>query len=214
MTAKEKIKWMKHNGYLPRWLLPLNRMKDGNPYAGHPVGNITKFMPLYSSINFDILHSLSMHSVLRCYILDGEENNNKERNMWFSYSTPREIARGLKRVWYSQRLGTNSSARIIQDVDLALKDLEIVYHANGAAVEGLADRNGHRRKEVCEGKSVSWGGAQTKGEGRKCKLTNNMFFHNDLFQLCLKKNVTSLSSYDTTVLNGKKIVLRTNEIKR
>ena len=46
-----------------------------------------------------------------------------------------------------------------------LEDLEIVLHANGAAVEGIADRNGHIRKEVGEGKSVSWGGAQTKGEG-------------------------------------------------
>ena len=41
--------------------------------------------------------------------------------------------------------------RIIEDVDLALKALEIVYRANGAAVEGVADRNRHRRKEVGEG---------------------------------------------------------------
>ena len=52
-------------------------------------------------------------------------------------------------------MGTPSSARIVQDVDLALKALEIFYRANGAAVEGLADRNGHRRKVVGEGKSVS-----------------------------------------------------------
>ena len=83
--------------------------------------------------------------------------------------------------------GTPSSSRIIQDVDLALKALEIFYHANGAAVEGLADRNGRIRKEVGGGKSVSWGGARTKFEGRKCELTKNMFFHNDLLQLCLKK---------------------------
>ena len=62
-------------------------------------------------------------------------------------------------------MGTPSSARIIQDVDLALKALEIFYRANGDAVEGLADRNGHRRKVVGEGKSVSWGGARTKGKG-------------------------------------------------
>ena len=51
-------------------------------------------------------------------------------------------------------MGTPSSARIIQDVDLVLKALEIFYHANGAAVEGLADRNRHRRKVVGDGKSV------------------------------------------------------------
>ena len=73
----------------------------------------------------------------------------------------REIARGLKRIWYS-KMGTPSSARIIEDVDLAFKSLDIFYRRNGAAVEGLADRNGHRCKEICEGKSVSWGGAKTK----------------------------------------------------
>ena len=66
-------------------------------------------------------------------------------------------------------MGTPSSARIIQDVDLALKALEIVYLANGAAVEGLADRNGHRQKVVGEGKSFSWGGARTKVKGHECK---------------------------------------------
>ena len=80
--------------------------------------------------------------------------------------------------------------------------LEIVYHANGAAVEVLVDRNGHRSKEVGEGESVSWGGARTKGEGRECKLTKNMFFHNDLLQLCLKKKQKITDFFpDTTVFN-------------
>ena len=107
--------------------------------------------------------------------------------MRFGYSKPREITRGLKHICQS-KIGTPSSARIIEDVDMALKVLEIVYHANGAAVEGLADRNGHRSKEVGEGQSASWGGARTKGESCECKLTTNMFFHGDLLQLCLKKN--------------------------
>ena len=41
-------------------------------------------------------------------------------------------------------MGTLSSARIIQYVDLALKALEIFHHANVDAVDGLADGNGHR----------------------------------------------------------------------
>ena len=67
-------------------------------------------------------------------------------------------------------MGTPSSARSIQDVDLALKALEIVYRSNGAAVEGFSDRSGHRRNLVGKGKSVSCGGARTKGEGREYKL--------------------------------------------
>ena len=72
--------------------------------------------------------------------------------MSFSYSTTREIARVLKCIWDS-KMGTPSSVRIIEDVDLALKSLEIVYRANGAAVEGLVDINGHRNKWV--GKAVN-----------------------------------------------------------
>ena len=97
------------------------------------------------------------------------------------------IAQGLKRLWDS-KIGTPYSARIIQDVDLALKALEIVYRENGAAVEGLADRNGHRRKAVGKGKSVRrvrCGCARTKGEGCECKLAKKMLFHSDLLKLCL-----------------------------
>ena len=119
-------------------------------------------------------------------MLDGEGTDKEESNTQFSFSTPRGIDRGMKRIWDSKMV-TPSSARIIEDVDLALKALEIVYLANGDSVEGLADRNGHRRKVVGERKSVSWGGARTKGKGRECKLTKNMFLHSDLLKLCLKK---------------------------
>ena len=92
------------------------------------------------------------------------------------------------------------SLRIIQDVDLAFKYLEFVYCANGAAVEGLADRNGQRRKVLGEGKSVSWGGARTKGKGRECKITKNMFLHSDMFKFCMKKKYNIADFFpDTTV---------------
>ena len=59
-------------------------------------------------------------------MLDREGTDEEESNMQFSFSTPREIARGMKRIWES-KMGTPSSAQIIQDVDLALKALEIFY---------------------------------------------------------------------------------------
>ena len=92
------------------------------------------------------------------------------------------IFRGLKSICES-KMGTPSSARIIEDVDLALKPLEIIYHANGAAVGGMADRNGHIRKVAGEGKSEFWGGARTKGKGREFKLTKNMFLPN-VYRAC------------------------------
>ena len=82
--------------------------------------------------------------------------------MRFSYSTPKENSRGLKHI-RELKMG-KSSLEMIQDVDLALKALELVYRKNRAAVEGMADKNGHRRKLVGEGESVSWGGTRTKGK--------------------------------------------------
>ena len=93
-------------------------------------------------------------------------------------------------------MGTPSSVRIIEDVYLALKALEIVYRANGAAVEGLEDRNGHRCKELGEGESFSW------GDAHECKLTKNMFFHSGLLKMChnKKRKITEFFP-DTTVFN-------------
>ena len=88
-------------------------------------------------------------------MIDGEGTDEEERNMQFSFSILREITRGMKRICEA-KMGTPSSARIIEDVDLALKALEIVYLANGASVEVLADRNVHRRKVVGEGKVSVW----------------------------------------------------------
>ena len=120
----------------------MNRLQDGTPYAGRPVGNSPEFMPLDNSLNRDILHILRFHCVLSRFLVDGEGTDEEERDMQFSFSTPKEITRGLKCIWES-KMGTPSSTRITQDVNLALKALEIVYHTNVAAVEGLADRNGH-----------------------------------------------------------------------
>ena len=39
MIVKETIKWMKEKNFFHRWLLTMNGLQDGTPYAGHPVGN-------------------------------------------------------------------------------------------------------------------------------------------------------------------------------
>ena len=143
-------------------------------------------MPLDNSLNREILQSLRFNCVLSRFLLYEEGTDEEESNICFSFSTPKEIDRGLKRIRES-KMGTPSLARIIQDVNMALKALGISYRKNGATVEGLADRNGHIRKVVGEGESVIWGGARTKGKGRECKLTKKMFLHSDLLKLCLKK---------------------------
>ena len=122
MTAKDTIGWMKNNNYFHHWFLPMNGLQDRTPYAGRPVGNSPEFMPLDNSLNRDILHSLRFHCVLSRFVLYGEGTDEEERNMRFSFSTPKEITKGLKRIWES-KMGTPYLGMIIQDVDLALKAL-------------------------------------------------------------------------------------------
>ena len=95
LTAKETIEWMKENKCFHLWLLPLNGLQDGTPYAGRPVDNSPEFMPLDNSpnsLNRDILQSLRFHSVLSLSIIDGKEITEEERKLCFSFSTPKEIA--------------------------------------------------------------------------------------------------------------------------
>ena len=73
MKAKETIEWMKENNCFHSWLLLMDGLQDGTPYAGRPAGNIPEFIPLDNSINRYILHSLSFHCVLSHFLLDGEE---------------------------------------------------------------------------------------------------------------------------------------------
>ena len=72
MTAKETIEWMKEKKYYHCWLLPMNGLQDGTPYAVRPVGNSPEFMPLENGLNRDILNSLLFHCVLSRFVLDGE----------------------------------------------------------------------------------------------------------------------------------------------
>ena len=90
-------------------------MQYGTPYSGCPVCNSPILLPLYNSLNRYILHSLSFHFVLIRFVLRFRVNNEKEKQMRFSYATPREIAIGLKRIWESETW-SYSSAQIIEDV--------------------------------------------------------------------------------------------------
>ena len=58
MKLKETIKWMKENNYLHCFLLHINVLQDITLYAERPVGYSPEFIPLYNSLNRDILHSL------------------------------------------------------------------------------------------------------------------------------------------------------------
>ena len=93
---------MKEKKYYHSWLLPMNGLQDRTPYSGRPVGNSPEFIPLYNSLNRDILHCLRFHCVLRRFVLDGEGTDKEDRNIQFSFSTPKEIAQGMKCIWESK----------------------------------------------------------------------------------------------------------------
>ena len=99
MRTNDKITWVKENNNSHCWLLPMNGLQYRTPYAGRPIGDSTKFIPSVSSLNRDILHSLHFHCVLSRFVLDVEGTDEEERNMHFSFSKTKEIARGLKGIW-------------------------------------------------------------------------------------------------------------------
>ena len=69
---------------------------------------------------------------------------------------------------------------------------------------------------VGELKSVSWGGARTKGEVHKHKLTKNMFLHSDMLKLCLMKKwkINEFFPDTTFFFTIRKLAFLTNVIKR
>ena len=98
MIYKETITWMRENNNFHRWLLPMNGFQDRTPYAVCRVKNITESMPLDNSLNRGILHSIHFHCFLSRFVIDGDRTNKKERNMRFSFSTPKEFSIRIKRI--------------------------------------------------------------------------------------------------------------------
>ena len=79
MTANTTITCMRKNNYLNQWFLPFNWLY----YARRLVGNVPEFMPLYYSLNRDILHSFHFHCVLIRFFLKDEESDRglKKRDL-------------------------------------------------------------------------------------------------------------------------------------
>ena len=77
MKLKNTITWMKENNYFHHWLLPMNGLQDGTS------------IPLDNSLNRDILHGLRFNCFLIRFVLNGEVIDEEERNMCFSFSTPK-----------------------------------------------------------------------------------------------------------------------------
>ena len=73
------------NNYLYLWFLPFNGFQDGTPYSRRPVVNIPEFVPLYNSINREILHSFHYNFILSPFVLKDEGNDEEEKIYIYLY---------------------------------------------------------------------------------------------------------------------------------
>ena len=139
MISKGTMDWMEKTvidgvSIKDRWLVPQNGVNGGTVYEGRPVGNSPEFMPLDNSLNADIKRSHDYHCVVTWHCATGDRRK-------FSMSTPRLIARGIRRLLENKDGGVPNSERIMNDCDKALDAMYTVYLAGGCIIPELADRN-------------------------------------------------------------------------
>eukprot|EP01050_Picozoa_sp_SAG11_P017372 SAG11_NODE_2500_length_3282_cov_3.538800_1_plen_631_part_00 len=109
-------------------------------------GDSPEMMPLDSSLFNDLIEAIGKN-VCATVGLDAKERH--------SMSTPDEAWQTMCAVW--QTADAVSSGRIIQDIDRVLVAIERIIEADGAYVEELDYRNGHRKAAQL----ISRGGALT-----------------------------------------------------
>ena len=153
MCDKRCTAWMKEKGYYDRWIKPelecndvvtittdSGEIKHNHHYKNRPVGDQPELMPLDASLNWDIDCSLNMHVMMTWHL-------KQEDPLKFSKATPKEISKGILKIYDPKNGVAPTSKRIIQDVKRVLTSLETIVEAGGKVVEGLVNRNGHRRRK-------------------------------------------------------------------
>ena len=120
MKAKECTDWMKESDTFKRWILPLNELNKGMPYAGHPVGNSPELMPLDCSLFADLKHDVFHHCIVTNHLPENDPHKFSLLTVKRGVSTfLRLLAPTLER-----NTGSPSSGRIEQDIDRWIVNLE------------------------------------------------------------------------------------------
>ena len=151
MTDKDSKAWMEKEGLLHRWIRPVlglndlievedddGNVKSSKNYAGRPVGNCPEAMPLDNSLFRDFRTCMDQHVGITSFLpLDDPSR--------FSKATPKLIMSTVNRLWDPVTGVSPRPSRIIQDIERLRENVLLVVDANGAIVDGVADRNGHRK---------------------------------------------------------------------
>ena len=93
-------------------------------------------MPLDNSLNTYIYFSLSLHHAISSHL-----NDDNPRN--FPMQTTLIIVEGIRK-FYGTEGNVPSSRTVVQDYDLTICVLGVVYAYRGRMVPSLSNRNGHR----------------------------------------------------------------------
>jgi hypothetical protein len=129
MNNSDTIEWMKLQGYLKHWILPMNGCNEGTTYDNHPVGNTPEIMPLDTSLFNDLDEAIQRHII---YTNRLDPTDPKK----FSLSTPSRASSAYRRVWE----GAPSSKRIIQDISKLTFNMSSIVQHKGCVVPGLGNR--------------------------------------------------------------------------
>ena len=146
MTDNETIEWMRAEGLLHRWIRPVLGLNDSitvgektsDNYAGRPVGNCAEAIPLDNSLFRDVRTSMDTHVGMTSVLALDDP-------LRFSKATPREIMSTLDRLWDPVTGVTPKPSRIVQDINRLKENFLLIVESHGDIVDGVADRNGHRR---------------------------------------------------------------------
>jgi hypothetical protein len=157
MTNKETIEWMDQKGYLKHWILPMEGLNDGTPFAGRPVGNSPEIMAWDCSLNKDVDDAFIRHKALTQSLARDDPKK-------FCSSTPHRLTSSYSRLVdpaHGSSEGSPTGSRIVQDIDRCMGNhLLKIIEAKGTVVQNLGSRNGHRRQSGLNTR----GGKREKGQ--------------------------------------------------
>jgi predicted flap endonuclease-1-like 5' DNA nuclease len=139
MTANATISWMRKKDYLKRWLLPVNKLSEGETglknYLNRPIGNSPEMMPWDSSLNKNVKDEVARHVGYTSHLPEDDPHK-------FSLSTPKRGSWAFRRL-LEHKDGSPTSKRILEDVGKVFESMELIRIAKGCLIAGT-DRKGKR----------------------------------------------------------------------